>query len=128
MTREEFLAFKEAAAKWDVAVAIHRTNPLPIDNDSVFGSLEDAQTYVATVPTAYPGQIIAVVTESATTMYYLDYETPEPGQPKSTLKLVAFGESESGLVQRVAALEEHTFKDNEIVEIFGGNASGWTEV
>ena len=71
MTRDQFFDKKSKGALWDVGVSIKRGNPLPIDADSVFESLTDAQTYAAGV-LAYPGQIIAVVAADATTLYYID--------------------------------------------------------
>ena len=39
MTRDEFFNKLEAGAKWDVGVAIARTNPLPLDANSWPGCL-----------------------------------------------------------------------------------------
>ncbi len=71
MTRDEFFAQKAKGALWDVGVSIQRGNPLPLDSNSVFESKAKADKYVAGV-LAYPGQIIAVVEASATTIYYID--------------------------------------------------------
>lgn len=71
MTRDEFFAQKAKGALWDVGVSIQRGNPLPLDSNSVFESKAKADEYVAGV-LAYPGQIIAVVEASATTIYYID--------------------------------------------------------
>lgn len=71
MTRDEFFAQKAKGALWDVGVSIQRGNPLPLDSNSVFESKAKADAYVAGV-LAYPGQIIAVVEASATTIYYID--------------------------------------------------------
>ena len=38
-----------------------RGNPNPLDNSSVWASIEDAQNYAATDPVAYVGQILTVV-------------------------------------------------------------------
>lgn len=64
MTREEFFnnLNSPTAAKWSCGVAFQRAAALPIDNDSVFPSFDDAITY-AKGGKAYPGQIIAVLTE-----------------------------------------------------------------
>lgn len=75
MTRDEFILKKSKAALWDVAVSINRTNPLPIDSNSVFFTLEDAQQYINENPVAYAGQIIAVVGEDSTNIYYTQYST-----------------------------------------------------
>lgn len=69
--RDNFFDAKAIGALWDVAVSIKRGNPLPLDSNSVFASYSDLQTYAGGV-LAYPGQIVAVVAEDATTIYYLD--------------------------------------------------------
>lgn len=71
ITREEFFNKKAKASLWDVAVSIKRGNPLPLDADSIFESYAALETYAADV-LAYPGQIVAVVEEDATGIYYLD--------------------------------------------------------
>ena len=69
--RDDFFAAKAKGSLWDVAVSIKRGNPLPLDADSIFESYSALETYAADV-LAYPGQVVAVVEESATTIYYLD--------------------------------------------------------
>ena len=71
ITREEFFNKKANASLWDVAVSIKRGNPLPLDADSIFESYSALETYAADV-LAYPGQIVAVVEEDKTNIYYLD--------------------------------------------------------
>lgn len=71
ISREDFFDAKAKGALWDVGVSIKRGNPLPLDADSVFDTLENAQAYAAGV-LSYPGQVLAVVAEDATTVYYLD--------------------------------------------------------
>ena len=71
ITREEFFNKKANASLWDVAVSIKRGNPLPLDADSIFESYSALETYAADV-LAYPGQIVAVVEEDTTGIYYLD--------------------------------------------------------
>lgn len=71
--RDTFFENKAAGALWDVAVSIKRGNPLPLDVNSVFESYEALQTYAGGV-LAYPGQIVAVVNENSTGVYYLDQE------------------------------------------------------
>lgn len=61
MTREEFFDSLAAGAKWDVGVSIARTNPLPLDSNSVFESYTALTTYAGSNPLAYPGQIVAVL-------------------------------------------------------------------
>ena len=71
--REKFFADKAAGALWDVAVSIKRGNPLPLDSNSVFQSYADLETYAAGL-LAYPGQVVAVVNESSTAIYFLDQD------------------------------------------------------
>lgn len=71
--RDDFFAAKAQASLWDVAVSIKRGNPLPLDADSIFESYAALEAYAADV-LAYPGQLVAVVEENATAIYYLDQE------------------------------------------------------
>lgn len=64
MTREEFFNKLNNGAKWDVGVAINRTNPVPLDANSVFESLDALTTYATTNALAYPGQVVSVLGES----------------------------------------------------------------
>lgn len=78
-------------AKWDVGVAINRSNALPLDRNSIFPSYELARAYAAMDEAAmtaeltnlglkdvkinnnaYAGQVLAVVTATETTIYYID--------------------------------------------------------
>lgn len=61
MTREEFFNALNGGAKWDVGVSIARTNPLPLDANSVFESEEALGNYVRTNALAYPGQVVVVL-------------------------------------------------------------------
>jgi hypothetical protein len=69
--REDFFAKKAKGSLWDVAVSIKRGNHLPLDADSIFESYAALETYAADV-LAYPGQVVAVVNEDSTGIYYLD--------------------------------------------------------
>ena len=71
MTREEFFEKLTAGAKWDIGVNINRTNPVPIDANSVFESYEDLEDYVDTNPVAHPGQIVSVLGESEIAAYLI---------------------------------------------------------
>ena len=76
--RDDFFTALSNGAKWEVGVSIERKNPLPIDANSVFKSLEDLNTYLSG-PIAYVGQPVAVVTETDTTLYVLDQDkVPQP--------------------------------------------------
>ena len=69
--RDDFFAAKAKGSLWDVAVSIKRGNPLPLDADSIFESYAALEAYAADV-LAYPGQVVAVVNEDSTGIYYLD--------------------------------------------------------
>ena len=69
--RDDFFAAKLNGSLWDVAVSIKRGNPLPLDADSIFDSYAALEAYAADV-LAYPGQVVAVVNEDSTSIYYLD--------------------------------------------------------
>ena len=56
---------------WDVGVAIHRTNPVPLDNKSYFLDLASAQAYAQSGATAFVGQIITVVTSGVAQQYQI---------------------------------------------------------
>ena len=71
MTREEFFAALAGGARWDVGVSINRTNPLPLDANSIFETLTDAENYAKTNALAYPGQIITVVDETSVAVYVI---------------------------------------------------------
>ena len=68
--RENFFDSLQKGAKWDVGVSINRTNPLPLDQYSVFKSEDDLDAYIKGA-FAYPGQLVAVVEEEGTAIYYL---------------------------------------------------------
>lgn len=78
MAVKEFFDNLNGGARWDVGVSINRSNSLPLDANSVFASLADAQNYAAGTPVegtlanAYPGQVLAVVTDAETIIYYID--------------------------------------------------------
>ena len=78
MTIDEFFDNLKSGARWDVGVSINRSNSLPLDANSVFSSLADAENYAkgtpaeGTLANAYPGQILAVVTSEETIVYYID--------------------------------------------------------
>lgn len=85
-----------SGAKWDVGVAIDRSNALPLDRNAIFPSFELARAYAAKDEAAmkaelinlginetnkenvkinnnaYAGQVLAVVTSEETIIYYID--------------------------------------------------------
>ena len=52
-------------------LSMSRQDAFPLDKNSVFYSMSDAQTYAQTNPTAYVGQVIAVVEEGVSTVYQI---------------------------------------------------------
>lgn len=103
MTRDEFFTALENGAKWDIGVAINRTNPVPIDANSVFKTLTELQTYAETNPVAHPGQIVSVITETETAAYIIN----TTGSGAQVSKLAAstagdIGEAVSQLQTQVA--------------------------
>lgn len=100
MTRQEFFELKAAGALWDVGVSINRTNPLPLDKNAVFASLEEAQTYAQGV-LAYPGQFIAVVAEDNSVTGYI---ITVAGGAGATLQKLAAQTSSGDVVADLAAL------------------------
>lgn len=78
MAVKNFFDNLNSGAKWDVGVSINRSNALPLDANSVFETLDAAQNYAKGNPTggrfanAYPGQVLAVVTDEETVIYYID--------------------------------------------------------
>ena len=69
MTREEFFNKLNAGAKWNVGVSIARTNPLPLDANEIFESVEKMEEYIATNLLAYPGQLVVVLGTNETAAY-----------------------------------------------------------
>ena len=73
MTVTEFFNKLNSGTTWSAGVAFKRAAALPLDRYSVFSSKAEATTYASENAVAYPGQIIAVVEESATGIYYIDH-------------------------------------------------------
>lgn len=71
MTNKELFDKLKAGAKWDVGVSINRTNPLPLDANSLFDSVNAATDYAKTNVLAYQGQIISVVSDDEISAYVL---------------------------------------------------------
>lgn len=58
-------------AKMEFPLGMKRQDAFPLDDSSVFYSLEDAQTYAQSNPTAYVGQILSVVVDGESTAYQI---------------------------------------------------------
>lgn len=52
-------------------MAFSRQDSFPLDKTSVYGSLEEAQTYAQTSPLAYVGQVLSVVVDGVSTAYQI---------------------------------------------------------
>lgn len=108
MTREEFFNKLNNGAKWDVGVAINRTNPLPLDANEIFDSITSMEGYIQSNALAYPGQIVVVLGETETAAYLVN---AVGGEGKGYSKLAAttgsgdVGEELTKLAQRVSAIE-----------------------
>lgn len=108
MTREEFFEKLNTGAKWDVGVAIARTNPVPLDANEIFASITDLEAYIKSNALAYPGQIVVVLGETETAAYLIN---AVGGEGKGYSKLAAttgsgdVGEELTKLANRVAAIE-----------------------
>lgn len=61
-------------AKWSFGVPLERTNPVPIDKWSIFETYAEAVAFVnrKTGNIAYPGQIIAIETDTQVDVYVVD--------------------------------------------------------
>lgn len=72
MTVTEFFTKLNTGATWSAGVSFKRAAALPLERYAVHASYADAETYATTNAVAYPGQILAVVEETATSIYYID--------------------------------------------------------
>lgn len=141
ISRDDFFNKLASGAKWDAAVAFKRGNPLPIDDSSVYQSYEAAQTY-ASSNLAYPGQVIAVVTAEATTVYVINNTGELQEMGGNTAPMLFVGDESEMLAledievgQQVYREDTHTiwlFKGGEIstidnwVESASENDTKWT--
>ena len=72
MTVTEFFTKLNNGATWSAGVSFKRAAALPLERYAVHASYADAQDYATNNAVAYPGQILAVVEETATSIYYID--------------------------------------------------------
>lgn len=90
-----------------MSLNIRRGNPNPLDNSSVWASLEAAQNYAKTDPVAYVGQVLTVVTDvvvgeetvKTATAYVIDNEAGD---------LKAVGTSPAGDESTIVVAEDGT--------------------
>ena len=59
----------ESYSKMEFPLAMQRQDAFALDPTCVWSSLEDAQNYAKTNPTAYVGQVLAVVVDGNSTVY-----------------------------------------------------------
>lgn len=72
MTVTEFFTKLNNGATWSAGVSFKRAAALPLERYAVHASYADAEIYATTNAVAYPGQILAVVEETGTSVYYID--------------------------------------------------------
>lgn len=126
MTREEFFNKLKTGAKWDVGVAINRTNPVPLDANEIFESVATMEAYIKSNALAYPGQIVVVLGETETAAYLVN---AVGGEGKGYSKLAAttgsgdVGEELTQLAARVAVVEGY-FTEGGIAKKATADAAG----
>lgn len=132
--RDDFFTALTNGAKWDVGVSINRTNPLPLDQYSVFQTEAKLNEYIAGA-FSYPGQIIALVDENATTIYYLDQNKEKqpvgiiPEGDEKTIEVSAAGaiallgaaDAENGTLPMIGEDGKLTWKTLEDIGAGDGN-------
>ncbi len=132
ISRDDFFSKLNSGVKWDAAVSFRRGNPLPIDDKSVFDTLETAQTYAQSA-TAYPGQVIAVVETDKTTFYGINQagELQSLGGNSSPMIFVADESEMLSIEDDIQAGQQVYREDTHTVWIFkGGDKSqiqNWVE-
>ena len=109
MTYKELFESLKNGAKWDIGVSINRTNPLPLDQYSIFASLNDLNTYVQSNAVAYPGQIVAVLATGGTE------EEPTYTAEAYIIKSVGAG----GVVMKLAATTASGNVEQDIEDLRG---------
>lgn len=72
MTVSEFFTKLNSGATWSAGVSFKRAASLPLERYAVHASYAEAETYASTNAVAYPGQILAVVETTGTSIYYID--------------------------------------------------------
>ena len=103
MTREEFFNALNSGAKWDVGVSIARTNPLPLDANSVFESEEALGNYVRTNALAYPGQVVVVLGVDAEQHTFVKVAVIESVGASGTTKELAVSSGSNVDIDKVIA-------------------------
>lgn len=131
VNRDTFFNNLANGTKWSAGVAFTRTNALPIDDKSVFSTLEAAQTYAQSA-TAYPGQVVAVVLSDKTDVYVINQAGELQSIASSTSPMI-FKDTESEMLALtdIEAGQQVYRTDTNTIWIFkGGDASqlsNWVE-
>ena len=128
MTITEFFNKLNTGTTWSAGVAFKRAAPLPLDRYSVFASKTEAETYASENAVAYPGQILAVVEATATTVYYIDQTMAlkEVGKlPSGDGKTIVIGED--GVVS-LYGLDGELDEAKKYQPIYENGALTWVEV
>ena len=129
--RNTFFANLASGTKWSAGVAFTRTNALPLDDKSVFQSLEAAQSYAQSA-TAYPGQVVTVVESNNTSVYVITAEgqLQDISDASAPLKFVADEASMLALTD-IETGQQVLREDTGTIWIFKGglasNINNWIE-
>lgn len=124
--RSDFFDAKTKGAKWDVGVSIARTNPLPLDVNEVFDTKANLDAYVAGV-LSYPGQLVALVGETETTIYYIDQNKAlqEVGKKPIGDDLSVSVDADTGKISLKNYGKEYYAFDNETKTWASAPTTGW---
>lgn len=104
MTVTEFFNRLNTGATWSAGVSFKRAAALPLERYAVHASYEDAADYASTNAVAYPGQILAVVEDTGTSVYYIDQNMelqPVGGIPTGDNKTISV--SDDGVISLFGA-------------------------
>ena len=102
-------------AKMEFPLGMKRQDAFPLDDSSVFYSLEDAQAYAQSNPTAYVGQILSVVVNGESTAYQIKNAAGDLGTGDMDENLDAYFEANTATDEEVQEMLD---------EIFGSESSG----
>ena len=94
-------------------LAMKRQGAFPLDENSVFYSMSEAQTYATSNPTAYVGQVISVVADGVSTIYQIKNTAGE-------LEPLGTGDLEGDVASVINAKTASTENINEMIgEVYG---------
>lgn len=96
-------------SKMEFPLGMKRQDAFPLDDSSIFYSMSDAQTYAQSNPTAYVGQVIAVVEGGVSTIYQIKNAVGD-------LEALGTGDLEGDMAALVAA---KVASDDEVAEMLG---------